>query len=130
MAMLRINKKQNYFCHKSLDHPNLTWAAKGLHTYLMSLPHDSQILVKQLIQTSKNGRESVQNLIIELKNAGYITSKWKLTEQFIGQEYHVYEYPQLTNLQDLEMSKEKFQVHKNLSREKSPKPNLLIKSIK
>ena len=46
MAVLRINKKETYFLilDKTCLKKGLSWGAKGLHAYLISLPQENKIL--------------------------------------------------------------------------------------
>lgn len=63
----------------------------------MGLHDETRITVKKLIYQATNGRDSVRNLITELKDAGYITTEWKRDEvsgKYTGLEYVVHELPQ------------------------------------
>jgi len=55
-----------------LNNNNLTWQAKGLLAYLLSLPDNWQINVNDLKNRSKNGREATNSIIKELIKNGYI----------------------------------------------------------
>ena len=50
----------------------LSWQAKGLHTYLISRPDNWVLNKTDLINRSKNGRDAVQAMLKELKDAGYL----------------------------------------------------------
>lgn len=50
----------------------LSWKAKGLHTYLMSLPEDWKICLSDLVNRSVDGRDSMNTAIKELENFGYL----------------------------------------------------------
>lgn len=58
-----------------LTDTQLSWAAKGLHAYLISLPDDWQVRVSDLQKRSTNGRDAVRGIINELEHAGYIQKK-------------------------------------------------------
>lgn len=51
---------------------NLSWKAKGLHTYLMSLPEDWKICLSDLVNRSVDGRDSMNTAIKELETFGYL----------------------------------------------------------
>lgn len=101
MAIVRVIKdKSNPYVMLNktcLCDEKLSWKAKGLHSYLLSLPDDWKIYVEDLKNRSKDGRESTSNTIKELINAGYvkrIAKRDNETNKFIGGfEYEVYEIP-------------------------------------
>ena len=76
----------------------LSWKAKGLHTYLMSLPVDWKICLSDLINRSTDGRDSVTSAIKELESFGYVQRNVKRTDKgcFKNFCYMVYEYPSTT----------------------------------
>lgn len=93
---IRTHKNKNYTVldNTALKDENLSWQAKGLLSYLLSLPDDWQIYISELQTHAKNGKASTANTINELIDAGYITRsrlKNKSTGKFEGYEYHVYE---------------------------------------
>ncbi|KTC87668.1 hypothetical protein [Legionella drozanskii] len=99
MTVLRINKKGNFLIvdKTCLNQPDLSWAAKGLHSYLMGLPDDCHIRVEKLVEKASNGRDSVRGLLKELKNAGYITTEWirkPESGEYKSLDYVVHELPQ------------------------------------
>jgi hypothetical protein len=99
MTILRINKKEKNFLlldKTCLNESNLSWGAKGLHAYLMSLPPDWLIQTKDLKNRASNGRDSVRGLLQELEAAGYISKKWQrdgTTGKYNCLEYVVHELP-------------------------------------
>ncbi|MCW8452541.1 replication protein [Legionella quinlivanii] len=103
MAVLRIHKKQQNFLildKTCLNDMSLSWGAKGLHTYLMSLPDDWRVRVTDLKERATNGRDAVRNLIKELEETGYIQKSICRHEEngrFGGIEYLVLEIPVITN---------------------------------
>lgn len=100
MTVLRINKKEKNFLildKTCLTEITLSWGAKGLHSYLMSLPVDWQVNVNDLKNRATNGRDSVRGLLNELQNFGYITKEWvrdDATGKYSCLEYVVHELPQ------------------------------------
>lgn len=99
MTVLRVNRRDRNFlivdktCLSELD---LSWGAKGLHAYLMGLPHDWSVHVGDLIKRSSNGRDSTRALIKELKTKGYISTEWvrsEATGKYNRLEYVIHELP-------------------------------------
>lgn len=101
MAIIRVIKdKSNPYVMLNktcLRDEKLSWKAKGLHSYLLSLPDDWQIYIEDLKNRSKDGKEATSTAIKELINAGYvkrIAKRDSKTNRFIGGfEYEVYEMP-------------------------------------
>ena len=78
-----------------LNDERLSWKAKGILTYLLSMPDDWQIYENELVKHSKDGITSLKSGIKELIELGYIIRKQLRNEkgQFKGYEYCVYEIP-------------------------------------
>jgi len=53
----------------------LSWKAKGLHTYLYSRPPGWRIHVNELVARSRDGRAATMSALRELKEAGYIIAE-------------------------------------------------------
>lgn len=78
-----------------LNNPYLSWKAKGLLAYLLSLPDDWKVHEKEVITHSKDGRDSYRKALKELINSGYVhrdriknkKGKWQASN------YCVYEVP-------------------------------------
>lgn len=81
---------------ESLQDKSISWQAKGLLAYLLSLPDNWQILVADLANRSKNGRDSTAAILKELIDAGYIERIRCKNEknQFEGYSYTVFDTPQ------------------------------------
>lgn len=100
MTVLRINKKDRNFLildKTCLQDKSLSWGAKGLHAYLMSLPDNWSVKVSDLSKRATNGRDAVRGLLNELKAVGYIVTSWARNEKtgkFNSLEYCVHETPQ------------------------------------
>lgn len=101
MAIVRVIKDRrnpyvmlNKTC---LRDEKLSWKAKGLHSYLLSLPDDWQIYIEDLKKRSKDGRDSTTSAVNELMKQGYIKrthTKDEKTGKFKGgYDYEVYEMP-------------------------------------
>lgn len=73
----------------------LSWKAKGLLAYLLSMPDDWQIYETELIKHTTDGRDATRSAIKELIAAGYIErSKARIRDEkglLKGYEYRIYE---------------------------------------
>jgi hypothetical protein len=79
----------------SLKDSSISWKAKGLHAYLLSLPDDWKIYINELKDHATDGRESTTSAIKELINSRYIVRNQLKNEngRFEGYEYLIYEIP-------------------------------------
>lgn len=94
MSIIRTHKNKNFTVldNTGLRDKNLTWQAKGMLSYLLSLPDDWKIYVKELSGRSKNGRDATGNILKELINKNYIVRSEKREKgKFKGHNYDVYE---------------------------------------
>lgn len=78
-----------------LEDERLSWKARGLLAYLLSKPDNWTVLVAHLVKQSPDGRASVRSGLMELREAGYITSERSRDDdgQFDGWETQVFEEP-------------------------------------
>ena len=81
----------NEFLHSQ----ELSFKAKGILTYLLSLPSDWELHVSHLSTISSDGRDSVYNGIQELIEAKYIWRRPRSGTEPGGWEYFIYDSPQL-----------------------------------
>jgi DNA-binding Lrp family transcriptional regulator len=98
MSVYRVKKNSNYsVIHNGfLRETSISLKAKGLLAFLLSLPDDWEIHVKDLVNRCKEGETAVRNGLKELEEAGYISkiqAKDDDNNQFKGVEYNVYEVP-------------------------------------
>lgn len=73
----------------------LSWRAKGILSYLLSLPDDWQVYEQELAKHSANGLKDLKSGIRELMALGYVQrSKIRGDKgRYNGWEYHIYEVP-------------------------------------
>ena len=95
-SIIRVQKnKDNPYVminKECIKDDNLTWAAKGLHTYLLSLPDDWTIYVNELVKHTSAGRDHTYTVIRELIKFGYMQRfEYRYKGQVISSEYIVYE---------------------------------------
>jgi hypothetical protein len=98
MSKIVLKKKKNPFVIMSktaLNDKCLSWKAKGIIAYLLSLPEDWKVYIEDLKNRSKNSRDSTRSGVNELIKAGYIHRKplKRTNGQFAGYEYYIYEEP-------------------------------------
>lgn len=101
MSIIKVSKKKTNFTvidNTGIQDKELSWKAKGLLCYLISLPDDWEINISDLKSRSKDGRDSTSAGIQELIENGYIIRQSFRNEggQFIY-TYTVFEVPQLEN---------------------------------
>ncbi len=98
MTIMRVPKKQNYLVIDKtfLADKKLSWKAKGLMTYLLSLPDNWRLNVVDLMKRASDRRDSVRAILQELGKAGYIIKedKRKANGKLDYPDYWVYETPQ------------------------------------
>lgn len=127
MKIIRKDKKDNFTTidNAYLQNKKLSFKAKGIMTYILSLPDDWVIYIDQLIKTSKDGEGSFRSGLDELIKAGYI-KRYPIIEkgQIVAWQTEVYE-----NIGEIEENKllgenpnvEKRDVENTSKRKKNPK---------
>lgn len=119
MKIIRKDKKDNFTTidNAYLQNKKLSFKAKGIMTYILSLPDDWAIYIDQLIKTSKDGEGSFRSGLDELIKAGYI-KRYPIIEkgQIVAWQTEVYEY-----LEENTSKKEQNQLLGKNSHEEKPK---------
>lgn len=74
MATFRVNKDKNYTTinNTGLRDERLTWKAKGILAYILSLPDDWVFYMEEVATHSKDKLDSLKSGIKELKEHGYV----------------------------------------------------------
>ncbi|WP_341299404.1 DnaD domain protein [Lysinibacillus sp. FSL H8-0500] len=97
MAIYRVPKKGNFVVLDKgfLNDARLSWKAKGLLAYMLSLPDDWSFCIADLATRSKCGREATTNIVKELIQAGYLQKEQARTAKgkFDKVELFVFEAP-------------------------------------
>jgi len=107
MSIFRVTKdKSNPYVmmnKHALDDESITWKAKGILAYLLSLPDDWQIYATELQRHAKDSKDSLATGIEELEKAGYIIKTKIRNErgQITGTNYQVFEVPTVSGLSDI-----------------------------
>lgn len=74
MSVFRVEKNNNYtvMANYHLRDKELSFKAKGLLSYMLSLPEDWDYSLNGLASVSKEGIKAIKNIIIELKEKRYL----------------------------------------------------------
>lgn len=78
-----------------LNDATLSWRAKGMLAYLLSLPDDWQIYQEELVTHSTDGITSLRSGLKELEDAGYLKRVQARDDKgrYVGWDYEVHEIP-------------------------------------
>jgi len=96
MPIFKNRKEKNFTVldNQLLQNKELSWKARGILTYLLSLPEDWDVNTKELATHADDGITSLRNGLKELREAGYIIyKKYQDEEGKFVHEYNVYEKP-------------------------------------
>ena len=71
---IKTKKEKNYTVldNTFIKDTRLSWKAKGLMTYLLSLPDDWTIHLSEIEQLATDGKSALLSAINELKEFGYL----------------------------------------------------------
>lgn len=74
MGIVRVAKNSNYVVmnRTALNDKRLSWKAKGIMAYLLSMPDDWVFYMEELQSHSTDGKASFQSGFKELKDCGYV----------------------------------------------------------
>ena len=106
MAIFRIEKTKNYtvMSNYHLKDKRLSFKAKGLLSYMLSLPDCWDFSLKGLCSASKDNLTSIRSTLKELQDHNYLVIKKLMPNETksgrIEYEYIVYEFP-LDKKQDI-----------------------------
>ncbi|AXM89363.1 DnaD domain protein [Anoxybacillus ayderensis G10] len=97
MGVIRIQKNSNYVVMSKvgLHDDRLSWKAKGLLAYMLSMPDNWIFYNEELMKHSPDGSSTFKAAMNELKEYGYVVRQKVKDEKgkFIGWETIVYEQP-------------------------------------
>ncbi len=100
-TIVRIHKRNNPYVmvdRATAQDEQLTWEARGLLVYLLSLPANWTINVRHLQKQGGAGRDAVRRILRELQSYGYVSGFGEAPQQANGRfapEIAVYESPTL-----------------------------------
>lgn len=93
---IREKKERDYTVldNTFLRDDKLSWKAKGVFSYILSLPEDWKIYMGELEKHATDGKDSLRSAINELVEAGYIVkAELKDKGKFAGYSYTIIENP-------------------------------------
>lgn len=97
----RATHDKNYTCISNtvLQNEDLSWKARGLLVYLLSLPDNWRIYVSELANRAPDGKDATRTAFKELQTAGYITGEQQKGENghYLPISYIVHEKPNTEN---------------------------------
>lgn len=100
MSVFKINKTDNYtvMSNYHLRDKNLSYKAKGLLSFMLSLPEDWDYSISGLVQVSREGEDAIKSILKELQKYNYLKiNKQKNDKGLFEYEYVIYEYPEGDN---------------------------------
>lgn len=105
MTTIRVRKRKNFVVidKRTAQDKRLSWSARGLLQFLLSLPDDWEININHLTKCSPAGKHQVRTTINELKQFGYLTVNSQRADdgKFRGVEYDICEVPESAQSLDL-----------------------------
>jgi hypothetical protein len=100
-SILRTHRNKNYknISCTAIDDKELSFRAKGIHTYLITRPDNWKFNKTQIQEMSSEGRDAFHTAMEELKNRGYlrITPRKNTEGNFTGYYWDISEEPSLGN---------------------------------
>lgn len=108
MGVFRVDKTKNYtvMSNYHFRDKRLSFKAKGLLSFMLSLPNNWDYSVKGLVATAKDGRDSVTSGLKELEYYGYLKRE-AIREKGIIKDwnYIIYEEPEHSSSETTENTK-------------------------
>lgn len=106
MGVFRVEKTKNYtvMSNYHFRDKKLSFKAKGLLSFMLSLPDDWDYSVQGLITTAKDGRDSVTSGLKELEHYGYLKRE-PIREKGIIKDwnYIIFEQPSCENAENTQI---------------------------
>ncbi|ADY20337.1 conserved phage C-terminal domain-containing protein [Bacillus paranthracis] len=98
MGIYRVIKNSNYTTinNTGLKDERLTWKAKGILAYALTLPDDWRFHIKEIATHAKDGEDSLRSGFDELKKLGYVRRypvKDEESKKILRWETEIYETP-------------------------------------
>ena len=97
-TFIRVQKNKNYTTihNEFLKRKDLSWKAKGIMTYLLSLPDDWIVNLDEIKRNSSDGESSFRSGWKELKDTGYVSRqpiRDEVTKKILSWETVIKELP-------------------------------------
>ena len=106
MAVFKVKKVKNYISmsNELLQNKELSLKAKGLLSYMLSLPNDWNYSLEGLVSNCKESKTSIRSTLNELKQHGYLSVEKlypnKTASKKIEYDYNIYEEQALNPYMD------------------------------
>lgn len=94
--VFKIEKTKNYtvMSNYHLRDKNLSFKAKGLLSFMLSLPDDWDYSLNGLVSVSKESKKAIRSILNELKDEGYLVIEQTRGEKgYYKYNYIIYEVP-------------------------------------
>lgn len=102
MSIVRAKRKTNFTIigNTGLKDKRLSLKAKGLLAYMLSLPDDWTFYETELMEHSKDGRDSVRKGLQELEQSGYLVrfQKREGKGKFGQKDWKIYDEPDISTI--------------------------------
>lgn len=103
MSVFKIEKNQNYtvMSNHHLRDRNLSYKAKGLLSFMLSLPDDLDYSLAGLCSISKESRDGIRSILKELQEHHYVEiEKVRGYKGYFEYNYLIYEIPHFIDLEN------------------------------
>ena len=103
MSVFKIEKNQNYtvMINHHLRDRNLSYKAKGLLSFMLSLPDDWDYSLAGLCSISKESRDGIRSILKELQEHHYVEiEKVRGYKGYFEYNYLIYEVPYFISLEN------------------------------
>ena len=103
MSVFKIEKNQNYtvMSNHHLRDRNLSYKAKGLLSFMLSLPDDWDYFLAGLCSISKESRDGIRSILKELQEHHYVEiEKVRENKGYFEYNYLIYEIPHFIDLEN------------------------------
>ena len=104
MSAFKIEKNQNYtvMSNHHLRDRNLSYKAKGLLSFMLSLPDDWDYSLAGLCSISKESRDGIRSILKELQEHHYVEiEKFRGDKGYSEYNYLIYEVPYFIILKNI-----------------------------
>lgn len=108
MAIFKIEKNDNYtvMSNYHLRDKNISLKAKGMLSFMLSLPEDWDYSLAGLVSVLKENETSIKAILSELKDNNYLKIIKKQNDKGLFEYvYNIYEYPYQENNEEIENTK-------------------------
>jgi len=100
--VFKIDKNKNYtvMSNYHLRDKNLSFKAKGLLSFMLSLPEDWDYSLNGLVAVSKESKKAIRSIINELRENGYLVTEQTRGEKgYYKYNYIIYEEPHIVEIE-------------------------------